>query len=360
MKRNSIYLCGSIVLLCCSSVFFFVSRSPTEKLMNNNKTYTELNKKGSPTARDSTGNSTDSAPSLVIQESADSLSSTSKVREKEVARLLDISDSSEYKAFAETYTKEIRDTYNETGVFDVSFQDFFDFFETQGMPRVDVAEEALEYFREYFPSGVPEDYDFEMAARFVEAFSTATGTRNEASAAAFFSLSEEPDFTAWMLGRFKGDLGRQLQWIDEQSAIATALQDSQFELSIDGQLPVPVETSINRVKGSSELKTEFVSPLNTESMSEGENTRPTPLSQEQIPDLRLPLKPEVTDNWIIRLLENEPDLFRRFFDPLDSLDRRDAWRTIPVEERLRWIQQKRLPSLNNRRPPHEASTPNKP
>ncbi len=106
-------------------------------------------------------------------ENADILQPTLRKPDKdeiEKARFLQIEQSPEYQDFVDSKMQELVKEYNQTGVLNFSFQEFFDFFTSQGMPHVDFAQGAHEAFREYFPTGEPEDYDVEMATRFLEVF----------------------------------------------------------------------------------------------------------------------------------------------------------------------------------------------
>jgi len=159
-----------------------------------------------------------------VKERLDTLPGITDVDKKETLRFFEILGSEEYETFINTYTQELKSTYKQTGMFNFHFQNFFDFFTSQGMPEFDFEVSMLKIFQEYFPTGTPEDYETEMGIRFQEVFFATPGSRSEALLDTFLMLSAEPDFSAWLSGRFKGDIGKQIQWLEEQAAIATAME----------------------------------------------------------------------------------------------------------------------------------------
>ena len=236
MKNRFIYFFVGMSILCCGMVFFLIFGSRNEAIVRIYKTVPILNRTAAPetgireVAGDTVANSENPTPKLTrsLKEVIDTLPSMSETEKQETMRFFEILSSQEYQAFLDTQMQEWETSYKETGVIDFSFQDFFDFFQSQGLPRGDFAQGATKKFREYFPTGEPEDYEAEMAARFQEVYWATPGTRTEAQTAAFLTLSEEPNFSAWMFGRFEGNLGQHLQWLDEQTAIATALETPPF------------------------------------------------------------------------------------------------------------------------------------
>ena len=159
-----------------------------------------------------------------VKELLDTLPGISDVDKKDTLRFFEILGSEEYQAFLDTSTQELKSTYEQTGMFDFDFQNVFDFFTSQGMPEFDSEVSMFTIFQEYFPTGTPEYYETEMAIRFQEVFFATPSSRSEALLDTFLMLSAEPDFSAWLSGRFKGDIGKQVQWFEEQAAMATAIE----------------------------------------------------------------------------------------------------------------------------------------
>ena len=273
--------------------------------------------------------------------------------EIEKARFLQIEQSPEYQDFVDSKMQELVKEYNQTGVLNFSFQEFFDFFTSQGMPHVDFAQGAHEAFREYFPTGEPEDYDVEMATRFLEVFLETHGTTSEASLYAANSLYAEPDFSAWILGRFKGELAPQLQWFDEQTAIATRLRNAFSSSDIEEQAPLPALTEDEKASSStSTSELPLSNPHNIETL-EGEKASPptsiselplpnphniktvdapTPLSTERILSIRETLRHYGTYNGMSLLLETDAEATRWLFENFNSLEQIKAWMSENANE----------------------------
>jgi len=248
--------------------------------------------------------------------------------EKEVLHFFQILESQEYQAFLDAQILKWNTSYKKTGVPNISFQDFFDFFQSQGISTVDFAQGAENGFREYFPTGTPADYEAEMVARFQEAFWASPGTRTEAQSSTFFVLSEEPDFSAWMLGRFKGNIGQQLQWIEEQAAAATALGNTSFQ-----QTRAPQETDVSvtekRLLSNPKIDTAPTTVRDkTDPRSEPRNSVNTPspsLSTERIFAIRKTLDQYGTDRGLLLLLESDPESIDWLLETFKGLDEIDAW-----------------------------------
>lgn len=252
------------------------------------------------------------------------------------AKFLQIEESSEFQAFVDTKMQQWVDTYNQTGIFNFSFQEFFDFFESQGMPRVDFAQNAFEAFREYFPTGEPEDYNAEMAARFLEIFLESPGTSTEASINTANTLYAEPDFSAWILGRFKGQLGPQLQWMDEQTVIAMDLKNASFSSRIEREATVPSVTDSSPTEGkvtgpsvtdskkaSSPISASESPPSNVANIAAVDAM--VPLSIEQMLSIRRTLHHYGTYKGVLHLLETDPEATQWLFKEFNTLDEIDVW-----------------------------------
>ncbi len=258
-----------------------------------------------------------------------SLSPMSEAEEKEVLRFFEILESQEYQSFLEGQHQKWKTSYKEIGVPNFSFQEFFDFFHEQGLPAVDQDALALKGFREYFPTGEPEDYEAEMETRFQEVFLATPGSRSEAVYTALLRVSEEPDFSAWMFGRFKGEIGQQLQWIEKQASAATALGDFSFPKTIEHQ-----EMDASAIKGDTLFSTpdteatpSRASESSIVSLERGVsvNTLTKTLSTERISSIRKILKQYGTDEGILHLIESDPEGVDWIFENFNELDEIDAW-----------------------------------
>lgn len=255
--------------------------------------------------------------------------------EAENQRLLEaffqIQESSEYQDFVDKKTQEWINTFKRTGIFNFSFQEFFDFLESQGMPRVDFVQESFEVFREYFPVGEPEDYDAEMAARFQEIFLATPGSRTEASLSTATTLYAEPDFSAWMLGRFKGELGPHLQWMDEQSAIAAGLESTSFPSSMEREATIPSPSGVERSHPTPLNESHHILPGEN---NESQQTNladmppiddPVSLSPKRISSLRETLHQYGVDEGLLHLLETDVEGAVWFLENFNSLDELNSW-----------------------------------
>ena len=343
MKNRSLSIFVAIGIICLCGLFFFVlfrvSRSQNQVPLRIAKVDPRLDQK---TAKDKSGRA---LPKRVTPPKVPNTgTSDTTEREMDIAaeqrllmRFFEIQKSSEYQDFVNTKTQERVDMYHQDGVFNFSFQEFFDFFESQGMPRVDFAQEALEVFREYFPSGDPKDYEEEMVARFQVAFWEVPGSRTQASTIAFATLSEEPDFSAWMLGRFKGELAPQLQWIEIQAMAAMEiLENSSFHA--DSIAPAPMSPVTESASEISPTSTDPVTPPLTPPSRQGISLSnvETPASvemqgnsQERIATIRQVLQEYGTDTGILHLIEIDPESVDWIFENFRSLDEIDTWISPP-------------------------------
>lgn len=337
MMKNPCFpiLVGIGILSFCGLTFFFVSNPQNQApvkiyksipLPSENLAKEGFSNMATRQVTESTVPQNSDAPFQTLGDSAEN--ENEKLLE---AKLWEITESSEYQDFVDTKSQEWVNAYKQTGIFSVSFQEFFDFFESQGMPRVDFAQSALEAFREYFPTGEPEDYDAEMAARFQEIFVDTPGTRSAASLSTAVTLYAEPDFSAWILGRFKGELGPHLQWMDEQTAIATRLENVSFPPPTEGQT---TGQSVTDVKMT--LPTTSTDSLHTRPSESIENRQsnvadmppvdtPIPLSVEQISSIRETLRHQGTDNGVLHLLETDAEAAEWLLGNFNSLDDIDVW-----------------------------------
>jgi len=337
-------LVGIGILSFCGLTFFLVSGPQNQAPI---KTYTAIPLPSKNLAKEGFSN----MATRQVTESTDAQNSDAQPQtlgdpaenenEKRLAaKLREITKASEYQECVDTKTQEWVNAYKQTGIFNLSFQAFFDFFESQGMPRVDFAQSALEAFREYFPTGEPEDYDAEMAARFQEIFVDTPGTRSEASLSTAVTLYAEPDFSAWILGRFKGELGPHLQWMDEQTAIATLLENVSFPSTTEGQTPVRSVTDVKMT-----LPTTPTDSLHTRPSESSENRQsnvadmphvdtPVPLSVEQVSSIRETLRHHGTDDGVLHLLKTDTEAAEWLLGNFNSLDDIDAWLSENTTEAL--------------------------
>ena len=236
-KKSVAFLVGISCLICVVGLFL-VFRRASPSLAK--KSVGSMPAANLPAAASETGESPRTRGKNInaVKELLDTLPEISDVDKKETLRFFQILGSEEYQTFFDTYAQELKSTYEQTGIFDFHFQKYFDFFTSQGMPEFDFKAIMLNTFQEYFPTGTPEDYETEMAIRFQEVFFATPGSRSEALLDTFLMLSAEPDFSAWLSGRFKGDIGKQVQWLEEQAAIATAIEDADIPTQ---RLPLGIE-----------------------------------------------------------------------------------------------------------------------
>ena len=330
------FILAGIAILCLCGLFLFrVSRSQNQDPIKIFKVLPRFNQKTAKEKSEEALHKTVVPPNSPNTDTSFTTQSTMDTAEEQrlLTRFFEIEKSSEYQDFVNTKTQEWVEMYHQDGVFNVSFQEFFDFFESQGMPRVDFAQEALAVFREYFPSGDPKDYETEMVARFQEAFWAVPGSRTQASTLAFATLSEEPDFSAWMLGRFKGELAPQLQWIEIQAMTAMEmLEDTSFHADFIAPAPVsPVPESASPISPTS---TETVKPPSRQGIPLSNVETPasveTPgFSRERIASVRQVLQEYGTDAGVLHLIEIDPESVDWIFENFRSLDEIDAWVSPP-------------------------------
>ena len=295
----------------------------------------------------------------LVSKHADTLPPPDETEQKQIEQMWQILESSEYQTFVGTMGQDLRSIYKETGVFDVSFQDFFDFFESQGMPRVDFAQASLQGFREYFPTGEPEDYETEMASRFQEIFLVTPGSRTEASLSTSMTLYAEPDFSAWLMGRFKGEIGQQVQWIEEQTAIAAVLENVPGDTYTE-RLTTPAPSVTDVELATPTPSTEAVRTSTSEPRHTPVGERPSvdavnasvPLSVERIASVRETLRRYGTDEGIRHLLENESESIGWLLENFNSSEEIDAWLAESATEALPSKQQ--YPSKS---PPFRTEVP---
>ncbi|MCY3724569.1 MAG: hypothetical protein OXG97_20325 [Candidatus Poribacteria bacterium] len=339
MKNRSLSIFVAIGIICLCGLFFFmlfrVSRSQNQVPLRTVKVDPRLNQK---TAKDKSGRAlykSVTPPKVPNTDTSDTTQRKMDTAEEQrlLTRFFEIEKSSEYQDFVNTKTQERVEMYHQEGVFNFSFQEFFDFFESQGMPRVDFAQEALEVFREYFPSGDPKDYETEMVARFQEAFWAVPGSRTQASTTAFTTLSEEPDFSAWMLGRFKGELAPQLQWIETQAITAMEiLEDASFHA--DFIAPALVSPVTENASDISSTSTETVRSPSRQGIPLSNVETPASVemssfSRERVASVRQVLQEYGTDTGILHLIEIDPESVDWIFENFRTLDEIDAWISPP-------------------------------
>ena len=366
MRNRYFSLFVLIGILCfCGLLFFLVSRPQNQVPI---KIY-----KAIPFSNDKLAKGWESNPgthqSVVPKDSqnADALHQTigeqNETEEEQLkARFLQIEASSEFQTFVDTKMQQWVNAYNQTGIFNFSFQEFFDFFESQGMPRVDFAQSALEAFREYFPTGEPEDYDAEMATRFLEVFLEFSGTSTQASINTANALYAEPDFSAWILGRFKGQLGPQLQWMEEQTVIAMGSKNASFSSVIEEQVTAPSVTDGKKVSppiSASEPLSSKVSPPISASEPLSSNVAnivpldaAVPLSMERILSIRKTLHHYGPYNGVLYLLETDAEATQWLFKNFNTLDEINAW----IENANKTMSSE-LPTLVNPKPQSQELFP---
>ena len=346
MSVRSIFACLGMFCLC-GFLLFIVSRDQNHDLTQIVKDFPGLNQR---TAREKP----ERAPQKNLVPPNSSNVDTSYTTQGEIdtteedrlmEQFLEIEESSEYQNFVNTKTQEWVEAYKQTGIFNASFQDFLDFYESQGMPRIDFAEGALEAFREYFPEGGPEDYEAEMVARFQEAFWSTSGSRTYAMTDALSTLYEEPDFSAWMLGRFKGKIGLQLQWAETQAVTAMEiLKDT--PVKSDFILPAPVSLPTEDASDMSSTPSETIPPPASQGVSQS-NIDPTTsvetqgFSPERIASVQQVLQEYGTDVGLLRLIETDPEGVNWLFENFRSMDEIDAWMS-PPEGPLQGIEKSNL------------------
>ena len=354
IMKNRYFLLFVGILCLCGLMFFVVSRlqeqapvtiytatpfpeistmdSPSDSTVRQNADYTatpfpEISTMDSPS--DSTVRQNADAPLQKTVPKPDENEAENELLLAK-AKFEQLEQSPEYQAFLQAKMQEWKNRVNQGKSPDFSFQEILDFYTSQGIgSHVDFAQESLEAFREYFPTGDPEDYDAEMVARFQEIFAVTPGTPAEASLSTSEILYAEPDFAAWILGRFKGELTPHMQWIDEQTAIAAHLENS--------PLPPPTEVSPTGTSGTDVEMTLPTTPAEspqTPPRESGEasqsNIVNTPFSRaplpiERISSLRETLRRYGTDEGLLHLLEIDGEGAGWLLDNFNSLDEINAW-----------------------------------
>lgn len=241
--------------------------------------------------------------------------------EKFLAEFEQIQESEAYQSFLQTKEQD----WNRDDIPDISFQEFFDFFSSQGMPHIDFGQSALEIFRQYFSEGDPEDYDEEMAARYREVFAATPGDIENASIEALTALVEEPDFTAWMLGRFKGEIGQFVQWFMGETAIAAGLETSPLPPQGNAPLAVPSITEAGTANPTTSLDSLPTPPSENMNTATPEVSAPVSLSTARISSIREALNRYGTDAGLLHLLETDVDAADWLLEQFDSPDAIEAW-----------------------------------
>ncbi len=351
MKPRSIAVFVGIAILCLCGLFLFRGSRPQNQYPTTiTKVRPLLSQETAKEKSQGAQHKTVVPPNSPNTDTSPTTQRTMDTAEEQrlLTRFFEIEKSSEYQDFVNTKTQEWVEMYNQNGVFNFSFQEFFDFFESQGMPPVDFEQEALEVFREYFPFGDPKDYETEMVARFQEAFWTAPGSRTQARNIAFTTLSEEPDFSAWMLGRFKGELAPQLQWIEIQAVTAMEmLEDASFRA--DFIAPAPGSSVTGSASHISPTPTETVKPPSHQGIPLSNVETPASVevpsfSRERIASVRQVLQEYGTDVGILRLIEIDPEGVNWLFGNFSSLDEIDGWMFHPEASTPPQATEKKPPS----------------
>lgn len=364
--RNRYFLVfvGIVIFGLCGFVFFWVSHPQNQDSIKIYKT-TPFAKK-----RPVKSNASDIKANgirqmveerLKAEQGVDTLPPPSVVEAKLIAQYRQIKASPEYEKFMKAYEEKLKATYKQTGLFDWRAQDMYDFYESQGMPPRDAAQEYLELFRDYFPTGEPEDYEMEMAARFHEAFSASSGTPIEARYKASGMLLEEPDYRAWKYGQFKGEIGPHMQWLDEQAVVALALEDASVRPR-DGQFTAPGVTNIEMPSPSENDEIREFDPTtfpsgNSENPQSNTtvppvvnaDTAPVPLPAEKITSIRETLHHYGTDEGLLRLLETDAESATWLLKNFNSSDEINTWINENTAQRLPRNQQS--PSKRQSFPP---------
>ncbi len=355
MKKHTVYLFIGVSILCVSALMVFMRTRSQDLTVVKKYTTVSLKKKVSDSETDRQHFARNANSAASAKGTIGALPPMSASEEKEVLRFFEVLESEEYQAFLDAQMLKWKTSYKKTGVPNISFQDFFDFFQSQGISTGDFAQGAEKGFREYFPTGTPADYESEMVARFQEAFWASPGTRTEAQSSTFFVLSEEPDFSAWMLGRFKGDIGQQLQWIEEQAAAATALGNISFQQT--GALQ-ETDASVLERRLFSNPKTDMVpATVSDQSVPRPEPRNPvgTPmpsLSTERIFAIRKTLDQHGTDEGLLHLLESDPESVNWLLETFKGLDEIDAWMSEKTpQSKARNIEEDAIPPLKTLEPP---------
>ena len=259
----------------------------------------------------------------IVHANGDTLQLMNETETELVERFWQILESSEYQEFVNTKMQEWALTYEQTGIFDFSFQDFFDFYESQGMPASSAAAEFFQLFRGYFPTGSPEDYEAEMASRFQDSFLAAPGTRTEARYYASRMLRAEPDYRAWTFGKFKGKIGAQIRWQEEQVVKALALEDAATRDTTHAQPPARSNSDVPRM-----LLTENNGPSSPPALGPpvGTNSTERLLPVEQKSTIQEILHHYDTDEGLLHLLETDKESAEWLLEHFNSLDEIEAWR----------------------------------
>lgn len=236
-----------------------------------------------------------------------------------------ILNSEAYQNFTKMQHHEWMDALNRGEIPDVSFQDTFDFLASQGGPSVDFGQEALEMFRQFFPEGEPEDYDVEMAARLREVLASMQGDIEDAAADAIMILGEEPDFGAWMLGRFKGEIGQTVQWFMDEAIVAASIETPPSppqENAYSETTPI-IDVDMATPTISSDLPSAKLGESLDGSAPEISTT--APLSASRITSIRETLSRYGTDEGLLHLLETDEKAVDWLLEQFESLDAIDVW-----------------------------------
>ena len=230
-----------------------------------------------------------------------------------------------YRSFRQTQAQDWTHALNRGDIPDISFQDIFDFYASQGVPHFDFGQSTLERFREYFPEGEPEDYDQEMAARYREAFATTSGALVDSAPDALTAVLEEPDFSAWLFGRYKGDLGQMTRWHLEQTAIATGLEIFPMSPQENVPLMVPSITDAETANPTPPPGSPLAKPGERVDTLPPQVSVPVPFSTVRIASIRETLIRYGTNTGLLHLLETDVDAVDWLLEQFDSPDAIDAW-----------------------------------
>lgn len=344
MMKNRYFPFVIGILCLCGLIFFVVSRFPDRVSVKIYKS-TSLPDKGSARTNlsdvetllesEESSSLNLSAPSSlnvkgmsqlvqkIVQANGNTLQLMDETEVEFIERFWQILESSEYQEFINTKMQEWALMYEQTGIFDFSFQDFFDFYESQGMPASNASADFFQLFRGYFPTGSPEDYEAEMAARFQDSFLAAPGTRTQARYHASRMLRAEPDYTAWTFGKFKGEIGAQIRWQEEQVIKALALEDAATRDAVHAQ---PSELPDSDVPKTLLNESNGTSPAPASGPSVGTNSTPTLFPVEQKTAIQEVLQHYDTDEGLLHLLETDEESARWLLEHFNSLDEIEAWR----------------------------------
>ena len=332
-KKSIAFLLGISCLICIVVLFTVFRRAsppPVKKYVGSTANV--------PAAASETGESprTQGKNITAVKELLDTLPEISDVDKKETLRFFEILGSEEYQAFLDTYTQELKSTYEQTGLFSFHFQEYFDFFTSQGMPEADFEGSMMDIFQEYFPTGTPEDYETEMAIRFQEVFFATPGSRSEALLDSFLMLSAEPDFSAWLSGSFKGDIGKQVQWLEEQAAIATAIEHADIPTH-SSPTPTGMEFAKDESIEHRNIDVETTRPSENKNLQQLLETLapgtdvPTDFTSERISSIYEKLHLYGTYDGLTSLLDTDPEGAAWLLENFD-IDTIERWSSEPMTE----------------------------